>query len=78
MSKPCLVQTEVGENDGRGGRELSTGSIVELIGMGAGFPMPSDVKVDTENIRVIMVSRPGAVSEMLQSLAALEQPRFAG
>lgn len=34
---------------------MSTGSIIELMGMGAGLPMPSDVKYDKENVKVIMV-----------------------
>lgn len=50
-------QTEEGPNDGRGGRKASAGSLIELIGMGAGLPMPSDVKVDKENVKVIMARR---------------------
>jgi hypothetical protein len=41
---PPPLQDEEGKDDGRGGRETTKGSIIELIGFGLGAPVPSDVR----------------------------------
>jgi hypothetical protein len=38
------LQDEEGKDDGRGGRETTKGSIIELSGFGLGAPVPSDVR----------------------------------
>jgi hypothetical protein len=47
LSPSRLPQDEEGKDDGRGGRETTKGSIIELIGFGLGAPVPSDVRALT-------------------------------